>query len=525
MISSKNIELNEQFKSAFNLLENTKKNVLVAGRAGTGKSTFLDYFVNHTKKEVVVLAPTGVAAINVKGQTIHSFFGFKPTITLDKVKKVFWQNQIYKVIDMIIIDEASMVRADLLDCVDKFLRLNGKDKDAPFGGIQMAFIGDLYQLPPVVQGEEKEIFKTYYKSPYFFDAHVFEECNIEFIELEKIYRQTDEKFINLLNAIRNRSVTDKDLQEINKCLNPLFEPPSNEFYIYLTTTNKLSDDINNKRLEDLPATLFAFNGKIRGDFDKSHLPTQETLRLKVGSQIMLVNNDENQRWVNGTVGEIIAIEKSTEKSAIRVKLADKNIVEVKRHKWDVSKMGFNTATRKLESKIIGSFVQYPLRLAWAVTIHKGQGKTFDKIIVDLGRGAFTYGQVYVALSRCTSLQGIVLKRPIEKKHIWLDWRVVKFLTQVQYSLSEKKLSLDQKIDLIKRAIKLKANLNMIYLKSNDQKSKRVITPNKIGKMNYKGKEYLGVEGYCFKRRADRVFRVDRILEIKTENEGDKPPAA
>lgn len=515
-IRSQNIEINDQFKKTLDLLENTQKNILITGRAGTGKSTLLDYFVNHTNKDVVVLAPTGVAAVNVKGQTIHSFFGFKPGITVDKVKKVYGPNsELYKVIDIIIIDEISMVRADLLDCVDKFLRLNGKNKSKSFGGIQMAFIGDLYQLPPVVKGKEREVFKTHYNSPYFFDANAFKNFDIEFVELEKIYRQTDEKFINLLNAVRNKSVTTDDLNKINKRLDPDFEPNADDFYINLTTTNQLSDDINSKELEKLNSKLFTFEGKINGNFDKSYLPTDDVLNVKVDSQVMLLNNDREHRWVNGTVGKITAIKKDEDKKAVvEVKLEDGNTVDVKRHKWDLSRVVYNGETKKLESEVIGSFIQYPLRLAWAVTIHKGQGKTFEKIIVDIGSGTFTHGQAYVALSRCTSLQGIVLKKPIEKKHIWMDWKVVRFLTQFQYGISDKKLSLDEKIRLIKMAIKTKSNLNIVYLKSNDQKSKRVIAPKKIGTMEYMQKSYLGVEGYCFKREDNRVFRVDRILELE-----------
>jgi len=516
VIQSQNIEINDQFKKALDLLENTSKNILITGRAGTGKSTLLDYFVHHTKKEVVVLAPTGVAAVNVQGQTMHSFFGFKPWITVDKVKKAYGPNsEIYRAVDMIIVDEVSMVRADLLDCVDKFLRLNGRDKNKPFGGVQMAFIGDLYQLPPVVKGREMEVFKTYYKSPYFFDSLVFKKFKVEFIELEKIYRQTDQEFINLLNAVRNKSVTEDDLKKINKRLNPKFESSGDEFYINLTTTNKLSDEINSKELGKLSSRLFTFEGKIKGNFDKSYLPTDEILNVKVGSQIMLLNNDMGHRWVNGTVGKIIAIEEGDKKKAIiKAKLEDGKIVKVTRHKCDLNQVVYNAKTKKIEAKTIGSFVQYPLRLAWSVTIHKGQGKTFDKIIVDIGSGTFTHGQAYVALSRCTSLQGIVLKKPIEKKHIWMDWRVVNFLTQFQYNLSENELSLDKKIELIKKAIESKSNIDITYLKSNDQKSKRTIAPKKVGTMEYLGKSYLGVEGYCFKREDNRVFRVDRILELK-----------
>ena len=452
MIISQEIELNEKFKEALDILENTTKNVLITGRAGTGKSTLLDYFRNHTKKEIVVLAPTGVAAVNVNGQTIHSFFGFKPTITIENVKKIYGKNEdIYKFIDIIIIDEISMVRADIFDCIDRFLRINGKDKNKPFGGVRMIFIGDLYQLPPVVKGNEKELFKTYYKSQYFFDSYVFENLDIEFIELDKIYRQTDENFINILNAIRNKSVTSEDIIQINKRLNPNFEPDSQDFYIYLTTTNKLAKEVNNKELNKIESNLFTFTGKIRGDFDKSYLPTDEILNLKVGSQIMLLNNDKEHRWVNGTVGKVISIDNDEdEKTVINIRLRDGRNVNVTQHKWDLSHLNYNKNTKKLESEIIGSFTQYPLKLAWAVTIHKGQGKTFDKIVIDIGNGTFTHGQIYVALSRCTTLDGIVLKKQIEKKHICMDLRVDNFITRFKQTPSQKKTySIEEKQNIIK----------------------------------------------------------------------------
>ena len=437
MDSPVKIEINEKFSSALDIMNKTSKNLLVTGRAGTGKSTLLEHFVRHAKKEVVVLAPTGVAAVNIRGQTIHSFFGFKPTITLDKIKTLY-ANKIYKIIDTIIIDEISMVRADLLDCVDKFLRLNGKSKNKPFGGIQMIFIGDPYQLPPVVIGREREVFRSYYKSPYFFDARSFNDIEMEFIELEKIYRQTDENFISLLNAIRNKSATADDMKEINKRLAPDFEPDSNELYIHLTTTNALADEINAKELGKIKSELFTFKGKLTGSFDSSHLPTDEELNLKVNSQVMLLNNDLSHRWINGTVGKIIDIIKDKKAVVIKVMLTDGKIVDVFQHKWDLSQVVYNEQSKKLDSEIIGSFTQYPIRLAWAVTIHKGQGKTFEKVIIDIGKGTFTYGQMYVALSRCTSLQGIILKKPLNLNHIWLDWRVVNFLTKYQYNISEKK---------------------------------------------------------------------------------------
>ena len=435
---SKKVEINDKFKLALNLLEDTQKNVLITGRAGTGKSTLLNYFVSRTKKNIVVLAPTGVAALNIKGQTIHSFFGFKPNVTLDKIKKIYGMScNIYKAIDTIVIDEISMVRADLLDCVDKFMRLNGKNKDKAFGGVQMVFIGDLYQLPPVVKGAEKAVFEGYYESPYFFDSKVFKNLNIEFIELEKVYRQADEKFINLLNAIRNKSLTLEDINEINKRVKTNFEPPADKFYIHLTTTNALSDEINAHELRKLNSRLFSFEGETIGNFEKSYLPTEEVLNLKEGAQIMMLNNEESNRWVNGTVGKIISIKESTdkEKAEIKILLQNGEVVILKRHKWDMFQVKFNKNTKKLESESIGSFIQYPIRLAWAITIHKAQGKTFERIIIDIGNGAFSHGQIYVALSRCTNLDGIILKKPIKKEHILLDWRVVEFMSRFKYNLT------------------------------------------------------------------------------------------
>ena len=507
-----NIELNEKFLHALNLMEKTQKDIFITGKAGTGKSTLLHYFKNTTKKKIAVLAPTGVAALNVGGQTIHSFFNFQPDITLKSIKYIS-DNKVYRLIDTIIIDEISMVRADLLDYVDKFLRLNGKNLDEPFGGVQMIFIGDLYQLPPIIRGKEKEIFNTHYKSQYFFDSKVFENIDLEFIELEKIYRQKDKRFIELLNGVRNRTFTEEDIEELNKRVNADFETPKDDFYINLTTTNELSNSINEKELSKIKGKLFEFKGEIKGKFDKNSLPTELNLKIKIGSQIMLLNNDSGHRWVNGTVGKVIDIEENKGEKMLILELFNGKKVKVSKHTWDIYKLYYNNEIKSLDSETIGSFTQYPIRLAWAVTIHKGQGKTFDNVIIDIGRGAFAYGQVYVALSRCTSLNGIILKKPIKKEHILMDWKVVNFLTKYQYNLSDKKYPLKNKIEIIKNAIKNKSKLEIVYLKTNDTKTKRIIFPIKVGKMEYQGKEYLGVEAYCHLREDDRVFRVDRILEI------------
>ncbi|RJQ27992.1 WYL domain-containing protein [Candidatus Parcubacteria bacterium] len=516
--STKELDFNPEFKRALSLLEESDKNVFITGRAGTGKSTLLTYFRNKTKKKVVVLAPTGVAALNVKGQTIHSFFKFKPGITLQGVKKVSKKGDetknLYRKLDAIVIDEISMVRSDLLDCVDKFLRLNRDDK-RPFGGLQMIFIGDLYQLPPVVTGDERKIFRTHYKSQYFFDAKVFEQLQFEFVELEKIYRQKEDDFIMLLNAIRNNSATEEHFNMINKRYNPHFVPAENNFFVYLTTTNRLADSINEEQLERLKSNNRTYTGNITGSFDKHSLPTEVELMLKVGAQVMMLNNDSQKRWVNGTIGKILDIEKVEEgMDIIVVELTDGSIEEVIPYTWELFHFSFDQESNSLVSQSVGTFTQYPMKLAWAVTIHKAQGKTFDNVIIDIGSGTFVHGQLYVALSRCTTLSGIILRQPISKKHIFMDWRVVRFVTGVQYKKSEENLSLESKIKMLKDAVSGNKKMSIIYLKSNDEKSRRVIEPLQVGEMEYLGRSFLGVEAFDEKRGENRVFRIEKILEME-----------
>lgn len=510
----KKIEINEQFKRALDLMENTDKNVFITGRAGTGKSTLLEYFRNKTKKRIVVLAPTGVSALNVKGQTIHSFFKFKPDITPSFVKKIKTKKEdnIYQNIDTIVIDEISMVRADLLDCVDRFLRLNGPNSKKPFGGIEMIFIGDLYQLPPVVTGSEKEAFSSLYKTPYFYSAKVFESFDMEFIELEKVYRQHDPSFIELLNSIRNKTITEEQIELLNQRCIPDFEPSPHDFYVYLVTTNEHAERVNNRQLQKLRGRTYTFHGSIEGEFGKEYLPTSIDLKLKVGAQIMMVNNDSYGRWVNGSIGRVIDVIQIEGEKLIVAELTDGSIVEILPHTWEIFR--FFVENGELKSEVIGTFTQYPLILAWAVTIHKSQGKTFDKVVIDIGRGTFAHGQVYVALSRCTTLEGIVLKKPISRKHIWMDWKIVDFLTKYQYKKADEKLPFEEKIKIIEHAIKNRKTLEIVYLKPNDEKSKRLIIPQFLGEMEYQGKKYLGLRAFCKKRNGERNFRVDRILEIR-----------
>jgi len=510
------IDLNEQFRRALDMMEHTGKSVFITGRAGTGKSTLLNYFRDTTRKKVAVLAPTGVAALNVKGQTIHSFFGFKPNITLERVKRIRFSDDgknIYKQLDAIVIDETSMVRADLLDCVDKFLRLNGPSADRSFGGIQMIFIGDLYQLPPVITGSEKAAFGSLYETPYFYSAKVFHSFEMEFVELEKVYRQHDEEFINLLNSIRNKSITEDGLELLNQRYMPDFEPSPDDFYVYLTTTNDLAAQVNGQQLAKLRTRLHTFTADIEGDFGNQYLPTAIDLEVKVGAQIMMLNNDAGGRWVNGTIGKIISITRDrNDEYSIIADLANDETVEITPYIWEIFR--FFAEGGQLQSEVIGRFRQYPLMLAWAVTIHKSQGKTFDKVVIDIGRGTFTHGQTYVALSRCTTLSGIILKKPILKKHIWTDYKVIDFLTKYQYKKAEQSCPIDNKVEVIKRAIEKKAALQIVYLKPNDEKTRRVVRPEAFGEMEYRGKKYLGMRAFCTKRNEERTFRIDRILEIE-----------
>lgn len=513
------IEINERFRQALELMEKSRKNVFITGRAGTGKSTLLEYFRATTDKEVAVLAPTGVAAVNVRGQTIHSFFRFKPDITPAKVKKIKKKSDLnlYRNLDAVVIDEISMARADLLDCVDRFLRLNGKEADRPFGGLPMIFIGDLYQLPPVVTSREAAAFRGEYASPYFFDAAVLRdpEFAMEFIELEKVYRQKDDDFIALLNAIRNNTATDKELEALNRRVRPGFHPPSQESYIHLTTTNARAREINERRLTDLKGKERRYHGEMTGDFDAHALPADLDLALKTGAQVMLLNNDSTGRWVNGTIGAVTEIVRGTDgdPDTVVVDIPGQGEVPVGPNQWDLFRFVWDEGARTLDSEVVGSFTQYPLKLAWAVTIHKSQGKTFDRVVVDLERPTFAPGQLYVALSRCTTLDGMVLTRPLRKRDILIDYRVVKFVTHFQYGLSARDCPTEKKVDIIRRAIDARSPLEITYLKASDVKSRRVVHPREVGEMEYLGKPFLGMSALDELRGEERVFRVDRILEI------------
>ncbi|MBN1444950.1 MAG: AAA family ATPase [Candidatus Omnitrophica bacterium] len=507
------IEITEQFQQAIDLIEHGNKNVFITGRAGTGKSTLLRYLRTITYKKAVVLAPTGVSALNVQGQTIHSFFRFKPDITLDKVKKIVKNpaDNIYQKLDTVIIDEISMVRADILDCVDRFMRLNCS-RVSPFAGKQMVFFGDPYQLPPVITPTERKIFKGKYSSGYFFSADVMKEISFDIVELDRIFRQTDEGFIRILNSIRNNTVTDTMLDELNTRCMPEFEPDRDSFFISLTTKNDKALAMNERRLAKLQGKEYTFEAEIKGKFEKAAYPTDKVFRLKENAQVMMLNNDQQKRWVNGSIGRIIMVEPEGE--TIIVQLLGGKTVDVTPYEWDIFRYVYDEDTDQIDTEQVGSFKQYPLRLSWAVTIHKAQGKTFDNVILDIGAGAFTPGQVYVGLSRCVSLEGLVLKKKIRKQDIFIDWNVVKFMTGYRYAISEKEMPVEKKIEIIKDAIKKKSELEIIYLKKNDEKSMRVILPECVGKMEFMGKSFTGIRAFCRKSNEERTFRADRILSLR-----------
>lgn len=421
---------NAYSRLAFEAMEYTDACLFITGKAGTGKSTLLRYFVANSKKQAVVLAPTGIAAINVGGVTIHSFFRlpFRPIAPDDDEIQRFPRNsEKFKIIqktDVFIIDEVSMLRADIIDAIDQCLRLNTGYPDKPFGGKQVVFFGDLFQLEPVVQQNEVEryLFEQYYNSHYFFDARVFRNIQLHCIELRKIYRQNDAHFIALLDKIRLKQVDEDDLLQLNRRVDRYFEPTAQDLFVTLTTRNHTASGINEGELNKLPGAEKIYQGAVSGEFNLNQLPTEKTLVLKQDAQIIFIKNSAENKWVNGTVGKI----KKLEEDIITVELNNGEEVEVLRELWENKRYYWDNLNRKVKSDVIGTFKQFPIKLAWAITIHKSQGLTFDKVIIELGGGTFAHGQLYVALSRCRTLEGIVLREAIKNSDIKIDDRVIQF---------------------------------------------------------------------------------------------------
>ncbi len=428
---------NKEFQDALQLITHTRQSVFLTGKAGTGKSTFLKYICNHTKKKYVVLAPTGIAAINAGGVTLHSFFKlpFRPMLPDDpdlslshgRIFEFFKypkeKRKIIAEVDLIIIDEISMVRADIIDCVDRILRVYSGNMRLPFGGKQLLFVGDVFQLEPVVPSDQKEILSLFYASPFFFSARVFKDINLVPIELQKVYRQTDPVFINVLDRIRNNAARKQELDTLNGRYFPSFEPQNEDMYITLATRRDQVDFINEKKLAELPGEEYVSVGKIEGDFPESSLPTQLNLSIKEQAQVIFIDNDYERRWVNGTIGMVSGID---ENGNVYVLLESGVEHLVEPTSWRNYKYKYNEKERRIEEEIVGTFEQLPIRLAWAITVHKSQGLTFSRVVVDLTGGVFAGGQTYVALSRCTSLEGLVLKSKISSRDIFLRKEIVEF---------------------------------------------------------------------------------------------------
>ena len=428
---------NKEFQDALQLITHTRQSVFLTGKAGTGKSTFLKYICNHTKKKYVVLAPTGIAAINAGGVTLHSFFKlpFRPMLPDDpdlslshgRIFEFFKypkeKRKIIAEVDLIIIDEISMVRADIIDCVDRILRVYSGNMRLPFGGKQLLFVGDVFQLEPVVPSDQKEILSLFYASPFFFSARVFKDINLVPIELQKVYRQTDSVFINILDRIRNNAARKQELDTLNGRYFPSFEPQNEYMYITLATRRDQVDFINEKKLAELPGEEYVSVGKIEGDFPESSLPTQLNLSIKEQAQVIFIDNDYERRWVNGTIGMVSGID---ENGNVYVLLESGVEHLVEPTSWRNYKYKYNEKEKRIEEEIVGTFEQLPIRLAWAITVHKSQGLTFSRVVVDLTGGVFAGGQTYVALSRCTSLEGLVLKSKISSRDIFIRKEIVEF---------------------------------------------------------------------------------------------------
>ena len=438
MIYEETIDVSHELAAEFVL--KTSENVFVTGKAGTGKTTFLRAIQKNTVKNTVVAAPTGVAAINAGGMTLHSLFqlpfnAFIPTkqrvpsnfanintlfegFKFSKVKI-----ELLKELELMIIDEVSMLRADTLDCIDTILRTLRKNPNEAFGGVQVLFIGDLFQLPPVVKDDEWSVLNEYYDTPFFFSALVMKESNFLNIEFSKIYRQTEEKFIRLLNKVRNNEMEEEDFYQLNDRHQPEMLSEL-EDYITLSTHNFKVDKINQAQLQKLEGEVNEFTATVTGDFNENSFPTEQTLQLKIGAQVMFIKNDSKpeKRYYNG---KLATVKKISKDDIIVQFFDDETDFKVEKETWENIRYNYNTATDKIEEDAIGSFTQYPLRLAWAITIHKSQGLTFEKAVIDAGY-AFAAGQVYVALSRCTNINGLFLMTQITPNAIMSDKRIVEF---------------------------------------------------------------------------------------------------
>ncbi|WP_159478286.1 helix-turn-helix domain-containing protein [Chryseobacterium sp. 18068] len=526
----------------FDLIEYTSRSVFLTGKAGTGKTTFLNEFVKKTKKKHIVVAPTGIAAINAGGVTIHSMFGlplrtFLPTT--DRIDSSLANNiidlqqhfkyrkdklKLLREVEVLIIDEVSMLRADVLDMMDFSLRFIRRNNQR-FGGVQMLFIGDLYQLPPVVRDEH--VLKMFYNSPFFFDSLAIKDIPLLTIELTKVYRQTDQGFLEILNAIRDGDVANIDFNHLNERYDPGFEAGEDP-YVYLCSHNKMADDINQEKLKDIKVSPKSYEAKLFGEFKENQFPNEQFLELKIGAQVMFIRNDitGEKKYFNGKLGEISSLDENEVKVILD---GSEREITVKREVWEQKKYSLDT-DKNIKEEVLGSFEQFPIKLAWAVTIHKSQGLTFDKVIIDAGK-SFTAGQVYVALSRCRTLEGIVLKSKITPEVIFKDNRILKFqgetqandnvesiLNQEKYDYSIRKVLRTVDCQWFLKEVEQWNNLSIVTKSIDRTKSNQLYLQLKRDVLNL-GKIFEKLERIIFQKVNLFIEKKEDWSEIESKSKG------